>query len=196
MRWDHTVTYMSLGVCALTANIQHVHVEMWALTSLLCRPHPVKPLTSSQSEKRDGRSVLEKLKSTIHPGRATQPAVAEAERSQVLWHDEKKKTGPEIVMGNSPPLERRRKNMNVCSCCTSQLNARLRLLSTLGRKTLIPLLLSSVTSFFGPDNRFQVLKWCSCRRVCHVALPRNELIWLDSGALQGEMSQTWQSAKV
>ncbi|AWP11804.1 putative rab11 family-interacting protein 5-like [Scophthalmus maximus] len=51
------------------------------------RPHPVKPLTSSQSEKRDGRSVLEKLKSTIHPGRATQPAVAEAERSQEVSAD-------------------------------------------------------------------------------------------------------------
>ncbi|KAG7273219.1 hypothetical protein CRUP_031526, partial [Coryphaenoides rupestris] len=34
-------------------------------------PHPVKPLnsTASQSDKKEGRSVLEKLKSTIHPGR-------------------------------------------------------------------------------------------------------------------------------
>ncbi|XP_034454745.1 uncharacterized protein LOC117769742 isoform X1 [Hippoglossus hippoglossus] len=47
------------------------------------RPHPVKPLTSSQSEKKEGRSVLEKLKSTIHPGRgAAHLAAAEAERSQ------------------------------------------------------------------------------------------------------------------
>uniref|UniRef100_A0A3P8UWT4 RAB11 family interacting protein 5b (class I) n=1 Tax=Cynoglossus semilaevis TaxID=244447 RepID=A0A3P8UWT4_CYNSE len=47
------------------------------------RPHPVKPLTSSQSEKKEGRSVLEKLKSTIHPGRSSAHQVAaEAERSQ------------------------------------------------------------------------------------------------------------------
>ncbi|KAG7518895.1 rab11 family-interacting protein 1-like [Solea senegalensis] len=47
------------------------------------RTHPVKPLTSSQSEKKEGRSVLEKLKSTIHPGRAAaHQAVAEAEKSQ------------------------------------------------------------------------------------------------------------------
>ncbi|KAM4555528.1 uncharacterized protein rab11fip5b [Odontesthes bonariensis] len=46
------------------------------------RPHPVKPLTSSQSEKKDGRSVLEKLKSTIHPGRATHQAAAEPERNE------------------------------------------------------------------------------------------------------------------
>ncbi|XP_060934928.1 mucin-2 [Limanda limanda] len=47
------------------------------------RPHPVKPLTSSQSEKKEGRSVLEKLKHTIHPGRgAAHQAAAEAERSQ------------------------------------------------------------------------------------------------------------------
>ena len=65
------------------ANMQHIRVEMWALTSLLCRPHPVKPLTSSQSEKKEGRSVLEKLKSTIHPGRTAHQVVAEAERSQV-----------------------------------------------------------------------------------------------------------------
>ncbi|XP_071313545.1 rab11 family-interacting protein 5 isoform X3 [Trachinotus anak] len=46
------------------------------------RPHPVKPLTSSQSEKKEGRSVLEKLKYTIHPGRMAHQVVAEAERSQ------------------------------------------------------------------------------------------------------------------
>lgn len=51
-------------------------VETPALTSCLCRSHPVKPLTSSQSEKKESRSVLEKLKSTIHPGRSTQQAVA------------------------------------------------------------------------------------------------------------------------
>ncbi|GLD61257.1 rab11 family-interacting protein 1 isoform X1 [Lates japonicus] len=51
------------------------------------RPHPVKPLTSSQSEKKEGRSVLEKLKSTIHPGRASQQVVAEPERSQEVTVD-------------------------------------------------------------------------------------------------------------
>ncbi|XP_041652773.1 rab11 family-interacting protein 1 [Cheilinus undulatus] len=52
------------------------------------RPHPVKPLTSSQPEKKESRSVLEKLKSTIHPGRsATQQASAEAERSQEVTVD-------------------------------------------------------------------------------------------------------------
>ncbi|XP_034546098.1 rab11 family-interacting protein 1 [Notolabrus celidotus] len=52
------------------------------------RPHPVKPLTSSQSEKKEGRSVLEKLKSTIHPGRiAAQQAAAEPERSQEVMVD-------------------------------------------------------------------------------------------------------------
>ncbi|XP_068451685.1 rab11 family-interacting protein 1 [Clinocottus analis] len=46
------------------------------------RPHPVKPLTSSQSEKKEGRSVLEKLKSTINPGRSTHQAAAEPEKIQ------------------------------------------------------------------------------------------------------------------
>ncbi|KAM6999827.1 LOW QUALITY PROTEIN: uncharacterized protein rab11fip5b [Tautogolabrus adspersus] len=47
------------------------------------RPHPVKPLTSSQSEKKESRSVLDKLKSTIHPGRtASHQAAAEPEKSQ------------------------------------------------------------------------------------------------------------------
>uniref|UniRef100_UPI003AACF86B uncharacterized protein rab11fip5b n=1 Tax=Centroberyx gerrardi TaxID=166262 RepID=UPI003AACF86B len=47
-------------------------------------PHPVKPLTSmgSQPEKKEGRSVLEKLKSTIHPGRTAHHTVAEPEKSQ------------------------------------------------------------------------------------------------------------------
>ncbi|KAG7224801.1 hypothetical protein INR49_013514 [Caranx melampygus] len=51
------------------------------------RPHPVKPLTSSQSEKKDGRSVLEKLKSTIHPGRTAHQVVVEPERSQEVTVD-------------------------------------------------------------------------------------------------------------
>ncbi|KAM6923761.1 uncharacterized protein rab11fip5b [Xenentodon cancila] len=46
------------------------------------RPHPVKPLASSQSEKKDGRSVLEKLKSTINPGRSAHQVTAEPEISQ------------------------------------------------------------------------------------------------------------------
>ncbi|XP_008293267.1 rab11 family-interacting protein 5 [Stegastes partitus] len=51
------------------------------------RPHPVKPLTSSQSEKKESRSVLEKLKSTIHPGRTTHQVAAEPERSQEVTVD-------------------------------------------------------------------------------------------------------------
>ncbi|KAM3612288.1 uncharacterized protein V6R79_006291 [Siganus canaliculatus] len=51
------------------------------------RPHPVKPLTSSQSEKKEGRSVLEKLKSTINPGRSAQQAAAEPDRSQEVTVD-------------------------------------------------------------------------------------------------------------
>ncbi|XP_041931093.1 rab11 family-interacting protein 1 [Alosa sapidissima] len=52
-------------------------------------PHPVKPLTTSAAaagdRKSEGRSVLEKLKSTIHPGRAAQPTAAEvAEREARL----------------------------------------------------------------------------------------------------------------
>ncbi|KAM6952022.1 uncharacterized protein rab11fip5b [Lycodopsis pacificus] len=53
------------------------------------RTHPVKPLTSSQSEKKDGRSVLEKLKSTINPGRSAHQVAAEPERS------------PEVPVDNS-----------------------------------------------------------------------------------------------
>lgn len=59
-------------------------VEMLVLTPLFFRPHPVKPITSSQSEKKEGRSVLEKLKSTINPGRSTHQVTAEPEKSQVL----------------------------------------------------------------------------------------------------------------
>ncbi|XP_061580909.1 uncharacterized protein rab11fip5b [Cololabis saira] len=51
------------------------------------RPHPVKPLASSQSEKKDGRSVLEKLKSTINPGRSAHQASAEPEISQEVAVD-------------------------------------------------------------------------------------------------------------
>uniref|UniRef100_A0A1A7XJZ9 RAB11 family interacting protein 5 (Class I) n=1 Tax=Iconisemion striatum TaxID=60296 RepID=A0A1A7XJZ9_9TELE len=51
------------------------------------RPHPVKPLTSSQSDKKESRSVLEKLKSTINPGRAAHQAPAEPEKSQEVSVD-------------------------------------------------------------------------------------------------------------
>ncbi|XP_051276293.1 rab11 family-interacting protein 1 isoform X1 [Dicentrarchus labrax] len=51
------------------------------------RPHPVKPLTSSQSEKKEGRSVLEKLKYTIHPGRGAHQVAAEPEKSQEVTVD-------------------------------------------------------------------------------------------------------------
>ncbi|XP_007568887.2 rab11 family-interacting protein 1 isoform X1 [Poecilia formosa] len=51
------------------------------------RSHPVKPLTSSQPEKKEGRSVLEKLKSTINPGRSTHQATPEPEKSQEVTAD-------------------------------------------------------------------------------------------------------------
>ncbi|XP_045887481.1 rab11 family-interacting protein 1 isoform X1 [Micropterus dolomieu] len=57
------------------------------LPHLESRPHPVKPLTSSQSEKKEGRSVLEKLKSTIHPGRTAHQVAAEPERNQEVKVD-------------------------------------------------------------------------------------------------------------
>ncbi|KPP79079.1 rab11 family-interacting protein 5-like, partial [Scleropages formosus] len=53
-------------------------------------PHPVKPLTTAAApeEKKEGRSVLvsglEKLKSTIHPGRGVQQSEPEAERNKAL----------------------------------------------------------------------------------------------------------------
>ncbi|XP_076595512.1 uncharacterized protein rab11fip5b [Chaetodon auriga] len=51
------------------------------------RPHPVKPLTSSQLEKKEGRSVLEKLKSTINPGRSAHQVSVEPEKSQEVTVD-------------------------------------------------------------------------------------------------------------
>ncbi|XP_041669427.1 uncharacterized protein rab11fip5a isoform X2 [Cheilinus undulatus] len=50
-------------------------------------PHPVKPLTTAMltEEKRtESRSVLEKLKSTIHPGRSSQISEQEMERKKSL----------------------------------------------------------------------------------------------------------------
>ncbi|XP_016087835.1 rab11 family-interacting protein 5-like isoform X4 [Sinocyclocheilus grahami] len=49
-------------------------------------PHPVKPLTNMtlQGEKKpESRSVLEKLKSTINPGRSAPPTPAEDEKNQM-----------------------------------------------------------------------------------------------------------------
>ncbi|XP_015248537.1 PREDICTED: rab11 family-interacting protein 5 [Cyprinodon variegatus] len=51
------------------------------------RSHPVKPLTSSQPDKKEGRSVLEKLKSTINPGRSTLHVTSEPEKSQEVTAD-------------------------------------------------------------------------------------------------------------
>lgn len=53
----------------------------------LYSPHPVKPLTNTtlQGEKKpESRSVLEKLKFTINPGRSAPPTTAEDEKNQVL----------------------------------------------------------------------------------------------------------------
>ncbi|XP_052006323.1 uncharacterized protein LOC127660234 isoform X1 [Xyrauchen texanus] len=49
-------------------------------------PHPVKPLTNTtmQAEKKlESRSVLEKLKSTINPGRSVPPTTTEDEKTQL-----------------------------------------------------------------------------------------------------------------
>lgn len=53
-------------------------------------PHPVKPLTTillAEEKRTEGRSVLatglEKLKSTIHPGRSSQLSEQETDRKKV-----------------------------------------------------------------------------------------------------------------
>ncbi|TNM98964.1 hypothetical protein fugu_013528 [Takifugu bimaculatus] len=51
------------------------------------RTHPVKPLTSGQSEKKESRSVLEKLKSTIAPGWSAQQVTAEPQKIQEVTED-------------------------------------------------------------------------------------------------------------
>ncbi|XP_028315509.1 rab11 family-interacting protein 1 isoform X2 [Gouania willdenowi] len=57
------------------------------LPSQESRSHPVKPLTSSPTEKKESRSVLEKLRSTIHPGRSAHQASAEPEKRQEVTVD-------------------------------------------------------------------------------------------------------------
>ncbi|XP_064200335.1 rab11 family-interacting protein 1-like [Anguilla rostrata] len=75
----HTV--LPKETCPATSSLSHQESS----------PHPVKPLTASalQGEKKpEGRSVLvsglEKLKSTIHPGRASQPVEPGSESSKSL----------------------------------------------------------------------------------------------------------------
>eukprot|EP00066_Takifugu_rubripes_P019932 XP_011609198.1 PREDICTED: serine/arginine repetitive matrix protein 2-like [Takifugu rubripes] len=57
------------------------------LPHLESRTHPVKPLTSGQSEKKESRSVLEKLKSTIAPGWSAQQVTAEPQKIQEVTED-------------------------------------------------------------------------------------------------------------
>lgn len=60
---------------------------IYVLFAPLYSPHPVKPLTNTamQGEKKpESRSVLEKLKSTINPGKTAPPTTAEDETNQVL----------------------------------------------------------------------------------------------------------------
>lgn len=60
---------------------------IYLLFAPLYSPHPVKPLTNTtvQGEKKpESRSVLEKLKSTINPGRSASATTAEDEQNQVL----------------------------------------------------------------------------------------------------------------
>ncbi|XP_026774244.3 uncharacterized protein LOC113529323 isoform X1 [Pangasianodon hypophthalmus] len=49
-------------------------------------PHPVKPLTST-AVPGEKKSVLEKLRSSIHPGRSTQQSIAEPEKPQVCMSE-------------------------------------------------------------------------------------------------------------
>lgn len=70
---------MNTAYCARLLRVNTPLLNSW-----LRRPHPVKPLTSSQPEKKEGRSVLEKLKSTINPGRMANQAAAETEKNQVF----------------------------------------------------------------------------------------------------------------
>uniref|UniRef100_A0A3B1J812 RAB11 family interacting protein 5b (class I) n=1 Tax=Astyanax mexicanus TaxID=7994 RepID=A0A3B1J812_ASTMX len=54
-------------------------------------PHPVKPLTNTaaQGEKKsEGRSVLEKIRSSIHPGRSSQQSSAEPDKTQEVYMSE------------------------------------------------------------------------------------------------------------
>ncbi|KAG7266139.1 hypothetical protein CRUP_016387, partial [Coryphaenoides rupestris] len=51
---------------------------------LLPCPHPVRPLTPEERRAPEGRSVLEKLRSTIHPGRSGQLSEAEPERRKSM----------------------------------------------------------------------------------------------------------------
>ncbi|KAL2077708.1 hypothetical protein ACEWY4_027212 [Coilia grayii] len=87
-----SATVSSCSSCTVQPMVDPRHTvtpgETQPASSLLPQPesspHPVKPLTTSAppGERRsEGRSVLEKLKSTIAPGRSTQPTAAEvAER--------------------------------------------------------------------------------------------------------------------
>ncbi|XP_064784879.1 rab11 family-interacting protein 5 isoform X2 [Oncorhynchus masou masou] len=53
----------------------------------LYSPHPVKPLTPEEkrrAELSEGRSVLDKLKSSIHPGRSSQPTEQQPEKKKSL----------------------------------------------------------------------------------------------------------------
>lgn len=61
-------------------------------------PHPVRPLlnsTQAEEKRTESRSVLatglEKLKSTIHPGRSSQLSEQEADRKKVRCQDDVKK---------------------------------------------------------------------------------------------------------
>ncbi|XP_065153181.1 uncharacterized protein rab11fip5a isoform X2 [Paramisgurnus dabryanus] len=55
---------------AFTASNNHFLLEKTQTTNLQSSPHPVKPLTPPDDKKSEGRSVLDKLKSTIHSGRS------------------------------------------------------------------------------------------------------------------------------
>lgn len=51
---------------------------------IFCSPHPVKPM-ATEEKRSEGRSVLEKLKSTISPGRSSQVLEQETNRKKVTY---------------------------------------------------------------------------------------------------------------
>uniref|UniRef100_A0A673H5M2 Rab11 family-interacting protein 1-like n=1 Tax=Sinocyclocheilus rhinocerous TaxID=307959 RepID=A0A673H5M2_9TELE len=74
---------------------------IYLLFAPLYSPHPVKPLTNTtlQGEKKpESRSVLEKLKSTINPGRSAPPTPAEDEKNQLALMEQRAETEVQVAL--------------------------------------------------------------------------------------------------
>ncbi|TSW48769.1 Rab11 family-interacting protein 5 [Bagarius yarrelli] len=68
----HTTVATAVLSPVFTASNNGFSQEEHQVVCHLSSPHPVKPLTPPDEKRSEGRSVLEKLKSTIHPGRSHQ----------------------------------------------------------------------------------------------------------------------------